>query len=96
LRRPDLPEEERTRHLDSLSKGLRRIARTVEQLLGFARPFQTHRGPTALEDVVARAVRLLEPSLPEERITIELVFKPGFPRSRSIATRSSGRWSTRC
>ena len=80
LRRPDLPEEERTRHLDSLSKGLRRIARTVEQLLGFARPSQTNRAPTALDDVVARAVRLLEPSLPEESVTIELDLQSGLPR----------------
>jgi signal transduction histidine kinase len=72
LRKPDLPEDERNQHLDSLSKGLKRIARTVRQLLRFARPSQTNRAPALLGDVVARAAHLVGPSLPEERISIEL------------------------
>jgi signal transduction histidine kinase len=72
LRKPDLPKDERNRHLDSLSKGLRRIARTVQQLLHFARPSRTSRSPALLDDLVARAVHLVRPSLPGERITVEL------------------------
>jgi two-component system NtrC family sensor kinase len=72
LRKPDLPEDDRDQHLDSLSKGLKRIARTVRQLLRFARPSQTNRAPALLGDVVVRAAHLVGPSLPEERISIEL------------------------
>jgi signal transduction histidine kinase len=79
LRKPDLPEEERTRHLDSLSKGLGRIARTVKQLLGFARPSRTSRAPVPLDDVVARAVHLVRPTLPEDRIAIEMDLQSELP-----------------
>jgi signal transduction histidine kinase len=79
LRKPDLPEGERIRHLDSLSKGLGRIARTVKQLLGFARPSRTSRSPVRLDDVVARSVHLVRPSLAEDRVSIELDLESELP-----------------
>jgi signal transduction histidine kinase len=80
LRKPDLPESDRIRYLDSLSKGLGRIARTVKQLLGFARPSRTSRAPVPLDDVVARAVHLLRSSLPGDRIAIELDLESELPK----------------
>ena len=80
LRKPDLADEEYVRHLDSLAQGLRRIARTVKQLLGFARPSRTNRAPIPLADVVARAVHLVRPSLPEKRIAIELDLESELPK----------------
>jgi two-component system NtrC family sensor kinase len=80
LKKPDLPEDERIRHLDSLSKGLGRIARTVKQLLGFARPSRTSRARVRLDEVVARAVHLVRPSLPEDRIAIELDLESELPK----------------
>jgi two-component system NtrC family sensor kinase len=80
LRKPDLPEDERIRHLDSLSRGLRRISGTVQQLMRFARPSRANRAPVLLNDVVARAVHLVKPSLPEERITIELDVQSDLPK----------------
>ena len=80
LRRPDLSEDARDRHLDSLSKELNRIARTVQQLLRFARPPRTNLALVPFVDLVERTVHLVRPSLPEDRIAIELDLQPDLPR----------------
>ena len=79
LRKSDLPEDERIRHLDSLSRGLRRISGTVQQLMRFARPSQMNRAPVLLDDVVTRAVELVRSSLSEERIAIEFDMQSDLP-----------------
>jgi two-component system NtrC family sensor kinase len=79
LRKPNLPEAERTRHLDALNKELRRIARTVQQLLSFARPSTTQRSPVSLEELTTRVVELLRPSAPEGQLLIRLDLQGDLP-----------------
>ena len=72
LRKPGVEAPEREHHQDALDQGLRRIARTVQRLLEFARPSAPRRAPAQLAEVARGAVDLVEPALFASGIQMQL------------------------
>jgi signal transduction histidine kinase len=64
--------DERTREfLDVIVREVDRLDHTVEQLLDLARPMNTERAATDVEEVVDRALAVVNPQLEEAGVSIE-------------------------
>jgi PAS domain S-box-containing protein len=60
-----------------------RLDRTVEQLLGFARPTKSDMAPIHIEDVIERALVMVKPEIEKKRIHVEKDFPQGLRRIRA-------------
>lgn len=72
LARPDAAVEMRQRNLTIIRNQTQRIARTVRQLLGLARPYVLNRARADLSSVTAGACDLVEPESTAAGVAIEL------------------------
>ena len=79
LKREAANQQTRQRYLTALDRELKRIDKTVQSLLRFARPRRTERRSAGLRKVVEHAVALVEPSIPKDRIRLEVELASDLP-----------------
>jgi signal transduction histidine kinase len=71
-------EDPNKENLVVIEEEVARIARSIKQLLSFARP-PDHINPVQINEVIGSLVTLLEDSLAEHRIRLRLDLEPGLP-----------------
>lgn len=79
-RYPDVPEDQQT--ADIMIQEVDRLNRVVSQLLEFARPIRISAKPTAIGELVADSIKLIERQARDRQITID---------TRTIDTRNSAK-----
>lgn len=79
IRTPSMPQDRIDHYHELLDRELRRIERTVQHLLEFSRPSTVRRTKTGLSEVADRAVRLVEPSLPQDSVRLEVLLDDSLP-----------------
>jgi len=80
VRRHRGPDPELDPIMDEMSRQLTRVQQTLQELLTFARPAVPTLAPVSANDIVARAIRLLQPTADRAGVRIEVWVDPSLPR----------------
>ncbi|HEY4658720.1 MAG TPA: ATP-binding protein, partial [Gemmatimonadaceae bacterium] len=74
------PDPALTPIMDEMARQLTRIQQTLQELLTFARPATPALAPVSGNDIVQRAIRLLQPTADRAGVRIEMWVDPALPR----------------